>query len=133
MTRSQKKRNKISHTTAPDTATQNKTENTSLTRTSGKSKQKDKDWNNSNVHERNQRATEKSWSLLSAFNIFCGVVAVVGAGCLHAWYMYQLHENQLWFTNIQVRVLVSFFLHSFILKLPPLNLLMCICGSFPFC
>ncbi|BFZ09497.1 hypothetical protein BsWGS_12536 [Bradybaena similaris] len=102
MTSSQKKRNKISHTTTtPDTVTQNKTENTSLNKNTGKSKQKDKDGNNSNVHERNPRAMEKSWSLLAAFNIFCGVVAVVGAGCVHAWYMYQLHENQLWFTNIQ--------------------------------
>ena len=35
-----------------------------------------------------------------------GVMAMVYCGYIHSWFMYTLHENNMWFTNIKVSVLI---------------------------
>ncbi|CAG5129525.1 unnamed protein product, partial [Candidula unifasciata] len=101
MTVSLKRRNKAAHSTSSDTVTQNKTETNTVNKSTSKSKQNDREKNNSNIHERHRGTTSPIWSVLWALNVVLGVGAIVAAGGLHAWYMYQLHENQLWFSHIQ--------------------------------
>lgn len=58
------------------------------------------------VQQSKAKEVDKSRSFTSVINVLIGVLAMLGVSYVHSRYMYQIHENQLWFTNIKVRLLL---------------------------
>lgn len=48
------------------------------------------------------REVEADRSFYTWINIVVGLIAMTACGYIHALFMYTLHENNMWFTNIQV-------------------------------
>lgn len=72
------------------------------------------------IHRPNPKE-EVKWSLANIVNILVGSTLAVVVGVAYASYARQIHENDMWFSNIGVSVSYSgrvccFFFHKYIYK-----------------
>lgn len=49
-----------------------------------------------------EKQEKTHWSIHSISNVIVGLVVMIAISYTHSHFMWQLHENKLWFTNIQV-------------------------------
>ncbi|XP_059176524.1 probable C-mannosyltransferase DPY19L3 [Physella acuta] len=94
MTNKQKKRSNAAHYGSKSFEPDN-----GLDASEGSGKMKNRHSDPLNLKEQKQGKTH--WSISSIVNVTVGLVVMVALSYTHSCYMWQLHENKLWFTNIQ--------------------------------